>query len=111
MARTTIQINFRLELPVEEFRSLCAGAAPEIAAVPGLQWKLFTLDEDDAAAAGIYLFDDRASAEAYVEGPIVAGLRGHPGIVDLSIRLMEVDEDSSRITGPGRNAIERRKIS
>jgi hypothetical protein len=102
MARTTIQINFRLELPVEDFQALCADAAPAIAEVPGLQWKLFTLDREDTTAAGIYLFADRATAEAYVEGPIVGGLRSHPGIADLSIRMMEVDEDPSRITGPGR---------
>jgi hypothetical protein len=104
-------MNFRLMLPVEDYRTLCADAAPEIADVRGLQWKLFVLDREETAAAGIYLFADRAAAEAYVEGPIVAALRSHPGIVDLSIRMMEVDEDLTRITGPGRQATERRRIS
>jgi hypothetical protein len=102
MARTTIQINFRLKLPVEDYQALCSSAAPAIAEVPGLQWKLFALDREDTAAAGIYLFSDRAAAEAYVEGPIVGGLRSHPGIADLSTRMMEVDESLSRITGPDR---------
>lgn len=102
MARTTIQINFRLKLPVEDYQAMCVSSAPAIADVPGLQWKLFALDGEDAAAAGIYLFADRAAAEAYVEGPILGGLRSHPGIADLSIRMMELDEGLSRITGPGR---------
>jgi hypothetical protein len=102
MGRTTIQINFKLELPVAEYRALCSDAAPAIAEVPGLQWKLFSLDAKARAAAGIYLFDHRAAAEAYVEGPIVHGLRNHPGIADLSIRMLEVDEGSTRLTGPGR---------
>lgn len=102
MARTTIQVNFRLKLPVEDYQALCAGAAPAIAEVPGLEWKLFALDREDTAAAGIYLFADRAAAEAYVEGPILGGLRGHPGIADLSVRMMEVDEGLSRITGLSR---------
>jgi len=100
MPRTTLQVNFRLTVPTEEYRDLCAAAAPVIAEVPGLHWKLFTLDAGRSAAAGIYLFDDRASAEAYVAGPIVGGLREHSGIADLTIRLMDVDEVLSQLTGP-----------
>jgi hypothetical protein len=102
MARTTVQINFKLKLPIEEYQALCTGAAPAIADVPGLQWKLFALDREDTAAAGIYLFADRATAEAYVEGAILDSLRSHPGIADVSIRLMELDEGATRVTGPGR---------
>ena len=101
MQRTTLQVNFRLLVPTQDYRALCASVAPAIAAVPGLHWKLFTLDADDASAAGIYLFADRASAEAYVASPIIAGLREHPGIADLSIRMMDLDEELTRITGPG----------
>src|SRR5215468_7577818 len=102
MQRTTLQVNFKLSVPTQDYRTLCATAAPAIAKVPGLHWKLFTLDERASTAAGIYLFGDRASAEAYVASPIIAGLRDHPGIGELSIRIMEVDEALSRITGPAR---------
>jgi hypothetical protein len=111
MARTTIQIHFELRMPVEEFLALCSGAAPAIAEVPGLQWKLFTLDREKKTAAGIYLFADRAAAEAYVDGPIVDRLRSQPGIAGLSIRMMEVDEASTRITGPDRPALDNRRAS
>jgi hypothetical protein len=102
MQRTTIQINYRLTIPTEDYRALCADAAPAIAKVPGLEWKLFALGDDGRSAAGIYLFTDRSSAEAYVQGPIIEGLRSHPGITDVSIRMMELEEEASRITGPSR---------
>lgn len=104
MQRTTLQVNFRLTIPTDDYLALCAGAAPAIAQVPGLHWKLFTLDEQGSAGAGIYLFADRASAEAYVAGPILGGLKDHPGITDLSIRVLDVDEQLSEITGSGRKA-------
>lgn len=102
MQRTTLQVNFALKVPTEEYRALCAHVAPAIARVPGLHWKLFTLDEKESTAAGLYLFADRASAEAYVASPIIVGLREHPGIAELSIRMMGVDEELSQITGPTR---------
>jgi hypothetical protein len=100
MQRTTLQVNFKLDFPTEDYLALCATAAPAIAKVPGLLWKLFTLDEDHSTAAGIYLFADRASAEAYLATPIVGGLRDHPGITDLSVRMMDVDEELTKFTGP-----------
>lgn len=102
MQRTTLQVNFALRLPTEDYRALCEHVAPAIARVPGLAWKLFTLDEKAATAAGLYLFADRASAEAYVASPILGGLRAHPGIAELSIRMMSVDEELSQITAPDR---------
>jgi Putative mono-oxygenase ydhR len=100
MQRTTLQVNFKLAFPAEAYRTLCATAAPAIAKVPGLLWKLFTLDEDDSTAAGIYLFADRVSAEAYLATPIFGGLRSHPGITDLLVRVMDVDEELTQFTGP-----------
>lgn len=102
MQRTTLQVHFKLRLPTEDYRALCAHVAPAIASMPGLHWKLFTLDEKTSTAAGLYLFADRASAEAYVASPIIGGLRAHPGIAELSIRMMAVDEEASQITAPDR---------
>ena len=43
-----------------------AGLAQDIAAEPGLIWKIWTENPATAEAGGIYLFADRASAEAYL---------------------------------------------
>jgi hypothetical protein len=104
--RTTLQVNFKLRMPVDQYLALCAAAAPAIAEVPGLQWKLFTLAKNDDAAGGVYLFADRASAESYAAGPILGGLRDHPGIRDLSIRLMDVNEELSHVTSLARSRSE-----
>ncbi len=102
MQRMTLQVHFKLRMPIEDYRALCAAVAPAIANMPGLHWKLFTLDEKESTVASLYLFADRASAEACVAGPIIGGLREHPGIAELSIRMMAVDEELSKITAPDR---------
>ena len=42
------------------------GLAESIAHEPGLLWKIWTEDEANGEAGGIYLFVDRASADAYL---------------------------------------------
>jgi hypothetical protein len=50
---------------------------------------------------GIYLFDDESSAQAFLEGPIAAGLGQHPAVSDISVKQFEVLGDLTTITrGP-----------
>jgi hypothetical protein len=55
-------------------------------AIPGLQWKVWIMSES-GGAGGLCLFRDAASAMAYVEGPIVAGLRVSPNMAHVSVRI------------------------
>jgi len=64
--------------------------APTIAAVPGLVLKLWLIDEEHRRAGGAYLFSDRASATAYLDGPSIAQLRSNPAVTDVSIRRFDV---------------------
>ena len=51
--------------------------------------------------AGIYLFDDAESVQAYLEGPIIAGVSAHPALSDISAKQFDVIEEFSAITrGP-----------
>ena len=72
---THVQIEFEFACTLDEYRELTAHAAPKIAGVPGLVSKLWIVDEARRRAGGAYLFADRAAATAYVEGPVIAGLR------------------------------------
>ena len=75
--------------------------AHQIAAWPGLVWKVWIAQPTAAIYGGIYLFQDTASAEAYLQGPVVASMRSLPGMIDFSAQLFEVNEPLSAIThGP-----------
>ena len=66
--------------------------------VDGLNWKIWLDSPDEPRVGGIYLFDDRAAADAYLAGPIVAGLRASPDVHDLECRVFDVRERMSEIT-------------
>ncbi len=95
-----VQVNYtRPEMAKAEWEARYTDdRAKQFLAVPGLQWKIWLDGEEERRAGGIYLFADRAAAEAYVNGPIVARMKANPDITDLQIRIFDVRERMSAIT-------------
>src|SRR3954453_6189299 len=71
-----LQINFNLDAPVTEYQSIVDSVAPAFVDVPGLRWKIWLLNPAAQEAGGIYLFESQAFVDAYLNGPLVAKLRG-----------------------------------
>ena len=62
-----LQVDFPFAGPWgEAMTEALRGLAESIANEPGLIWKIWTENPATAEAGGIYLFADRASAEAYI---------------------------------------------
>ena len=98
-----VQVNYRRpEMPKAEWEARYTDArAQQFFSVGGLQWKIWLDDADERRAGGIYLFADRAAAEAYVNGPIVARIKANPDVSELDIRIFDVRERMTAITnGP-----------
>jgi hypothetical protein len=93
-----LQINFNLNLPVAEYRRMAASVAHAFIDVPGLRWKIWLLNPAAQEAGGIYLFDSQASLDAYLNGPLVAQLRGLTSIRDISIKQFEVIPEVTALT-------------
>jgi hypothetical protein len=75
--------------------------AEPIAAVSGLRWKIWSLNADESEFAGIYLFDNAETAQAYMEGPIIAQVAEHPALSDISAKQFDTLDEFSVIThGP-----------
>lgn len=101
MPATIVQINFTFEGSKDEYLQTFSEAAAPIAATPGLRWKVWPWNDGDRMGGGIYLFDDAESAQAYLQGPIVAGLGQHPALSDVSVQVFEVLESLTAVTrGP-----------
>jgi len=96
--KVNVQIQFDLRCTPAEFRGHADHVAGAIAAVPGLLWKVWILDEERGRAGGVYLFADRLAATAYVDGPIVNGLRKNPALANVEVRLFDVLDGPSVIT-------------
>jgi len=62
-----LQIDFPFQGPWgAAMTTAMQGLAESIAQEPGLIWKIWTENPDSHEAGGIYLFEDQASAEAYL---------------------------------------------
>jgi Putative mono-oxygenase ydhR len=96
-----LQVNFKLNVPIAEYRKICDAVAQPIADVPGLQWKVWLLNEQENEAGGIYLFKDEQALNDYLSGPIVSQIKSHPAFQELNVKRFDVMEDVTAVTrGP-----------
>ena len=101
MSATILQINFKFSVSPAELAEAFEPLAEPIAKVPGLRWKIWSLNEATSEFAGIYLFDDAGSVKAYLEGPIITEVGRHPALSDFVIKHFGVLDGFSAITrGP-----------
>jgi hypothetical protein len=73
-----------------------SGLARAIADVPGLICKVWTENPETGEAGGIYLFEDEASLDSYLEGKI--DRMKASGIEDIRARKFDVNERLTQIT-------------
>jgi hypothetical protein len=98
MGAQIVQINYRLEGSRDKYVEENLPYAQPIADVPGLRWKVWTINEDRGEAGGVYLFDDQASVRAFLDGEIITEMKGDPS---LSIKTFDVIEELTTTTrGP-----------
>ena len=81
-----LQINFNV--PAAEYQKMADSVAHAFLDVPGLRWKIWLLNPAAQEAGGIYLFDSQASLDAYLNGPLVAQMRGL--VRNISMKQFEV---------------------
>ena len=98
MPHQILQVNFKFSIPRADAATAWLGAAQPIADTPGLQWKVWLMNEAENEAGGIYLFDSKDAAQAYMAGPIVASLKESPVISNISAKLFDVLPEHSAIT-------------
>lgn len=72
-------------------------AAPMIADLEGLAWKVWTYNDAEGVGGGVYLLDTAEHASAASKW-IAAALGGEPGVSQVRIESYDVDEELSAIT-------------
>ena len=96
-----LQINLQFNVSRAELVEEFIAAANHIAAVPGLKWKIFCMNDERSEGAGIYLFEDADALKSYLEGPIIAGMKDKKAFSDINIRTFDVVEEATAVTrGP-----------
>ena len=93
-----VQITYKLENSRDEYVEENLPYAQPIADTPGLKWKIWVINEDKHEAGGTYFFEDEASVQAFLDGPIITEMKGDPS---LSIKSFDVLEELTTTTrGP-----------
>ena len=96
-----LQINFKFNVPASDYIEAVTPMAHDIAATPGLLWKVWLMNEAEHEAGGIYWFDGPESLQAYLDGPIVNAIKSHPALASVSARTFDSIAHLSKITnGP-----------
>lgn len=95
-----VQINFELPNVNPDVMAAfdTAERAKPFVGMPGLLWKIWLHTEGQPKFGGIYCFDSRANAEAYLAGPIVASVRADPNRANVTVQLYAIAENPSRVT-------------
>ncbi len=101
MSGRLLQLNFKFSVTGAEYEEAVAPLVDDFAALEGLIWKVWMIDEENGEAGGIYLFDDESSVKGYLDGPLAAGVISHPALSDFSVKQFDVMGDLTKVTrGP-----------
>lgn len=100
MVGKILEITYKLNAPQADYIEENLPYAQPIAEIPGLRWKIWIINGERGEAGGVYLFADAAAVQNFLDGPIIAEMKGDPS---LSIKMFDVLDDLTRITrGPVR---------
>lgn len=72
--------------------------ADAIAGVPGLERKTWMADFDTGTFASVYIWQDKASMDAFMASEAVTRVAAEPFLKDLEITALPVHEGASVIT-------------
>lgn len=97
MTQQIVQINFNFSVSRAEYEAMTLPMAGPLAETPGLNWKVWLMDEVNREAGGIYLFQDETTAVRFAKES-AAMLSGDLPFHTVSIKRFDVLEAHSVIT-------------
>jgi len=98
MNAQVIQTSFKVRISWPDYERHCQHVAEHIAAVPGLLWKAWIINEARKEGGGIYLFESVAAADSFLNGPIVSQIETNPAFEDVRIRSYDLLDEPSAVT-------------
>lgn len=92
-----IMITFTSSIPTDQLVGPFSDYAEALRQQPGLITK--TWIQDGSTLGGFHLFEDQATADAYLASDLATGLRATEGFDDFDVRGFTVLADLSAMTG------------
>jgi len=95
MSQTILLATFDFDFGKNEAFEATLERARALAERDGLVWKVWLRDRTTSRGGGIYLFEDRGSAQAWVDE---AFKDSQPWTENMHWEILEIDEELSRVT-------------
>ena len=96
MSNKLVQIHFDFHGPFgAEMSNQLVELAESINQEPGFIWKIWTENEANHEAGGVYLFQDEDTAQAYIKKH-TARLK-HLGVEEVTFKIFDINEPLSKI--------------
>jgi hypothetical protein len=93
-----LQINFKYNISTAEFKQQMLDNAPRLAAVKGLKWKIWSMDEVNREASGYYLFENEAAIDNYLDRVFFVGMGNNPTVSNIVVKKLSILEEPTAIT-------------
>lgn len=97
MSHTIVQVNFTFSGSRSGYEATTLPMAGQLAGMPGLNWKVWLMNEARQEAGGIYLFANADAAQDFTP-QLEAMLRSDPSFSAVSIKQFDVLEAHSIVT-------------
>ena len=99
-------VHFQLAgIGPEEYEAHAERIAPEFARLPGLIAKAWLADPGENTYGGVYLWTDRAAAEAYADGELLAAARRNPAFAGFRSSILDTLAAPTALTARGLAAL------
>ncbi|MFN8440629.1 MAG: YdhR family protein [Caldilineaceae bacterium] len=82
----------------DEYIAAVSPMAEQWAAVPGLLWKIWTLNPETKRAGAVYLFESAEARQAYLDSELAAAVANQPHFSDFAVTPYGVMGAESRVT-------------
>ncbi|MGV6873137.1 YdhR family protein [Pseudochelatococcus sp. B33] len=96
MAKVVLKVAFDMDYSKNEPFEATLERAQRLAQQPGLIWKVWLRDEKNGRGGGVYLFEDRESAQAWIDNNVSKA--NFPWVSNSVREILEVQEDFSAVT-------------
>jgi quinol monooxygenase YgiN len=81
-----------------DYRSVCDGLAPELAAAPGLISKVWLADEASNTYGGVYTWADRQAMETFARSDFFKAFATNPSFANITATAYGILEGPSEVT-------------
>ena len=88
-------INFKADITPDEYEEIAVKDAPIFANISGLKHKYFLFNHETKIFGGCYLWEDKASLDAYKAGEIYKSIINNPDFENVTNTQFEVHEQAS----------------